>query len=147
MEPAYGTAARRDPAACVDGDAAKPLDHLLKSLEDERKQWEKDFQAHLDTFQWSITLKPQEEKFNVKYELRYVVLHVGNVPLEPDAIGLMPVPAKARITKDQAAKIVAVLAKDNFFRDSVADANWLTPPQGPHADTWARYGSDAVGSA
>ena len=49
----------------------------------------KDYLVLLDTFKWAFTLKPPEEreekaKFDAKYGLRYVVLHVQNIRFEPD---------------------------------------------------------------
>src|SRR5262249_41127307 len=84
-------------------------------------------------------------KFNARYELRNVQFHVGAVRFEPHALGPTgkPVSGNARITKEQAARIVGVLAEADFFRASVGDADRLVVPEGPHAELWAGYGGDA----
>ena len=89
--------------------------------------------THIDTVVFGIRLRPPEEegKFNQKYELQSVDLHVADMPFE---LGIHnPYLAHARITKEQAAKIVAVLNKDNFFRASLTNPNLLITPKDPRA--------------
>ena len=101
----------------------------------------KDYLAHLDTFLFYITLHPQrvEGKYRANYELDPVTLHVGT----PDFDLIVTRNGKhinphARITKEQAAKIVSVLARDNFFHVSGADAKRLNAT-GSYVTIGARY--------
>ena len=89
--------------------------------------------THIDTVVFGIRLRPPEEKgkFNQKYELLSVDLHVADMPNELAIHN--PYLAHARITKEQAAKIVAVLTKGNFFRASLTNPNLLITPKDPHA--------------
>jgi RNA polymerase sigma factor (sigma-70 family) len=97
----------------------------------------KDFKAHLDQFRLTIALRPKElEDFETRYPVSDLRLHVSPGPFaEPGGKGT----AFARITEEQAAKIINVLAKDTFFRDSVADADRLTRPEGNHVEMWVSY--------
>ncbi len=85
--------------------------------------------ANLDRLDVRISLIPYGGKIYARYPMRSLVLYVGTVIFEPAGID----EGHAKITKEQAAKIVAVLAKDNFFRASVADWSKVTTPKGPHA--------------
>ena len=85
--------------------------------------------AHLDTFEWTLKLMPQDKDQLPPGQLLTVSLHVKAYRVDPTK-GF----AEARITKEQAAKIIDVLAKDNFFRESVADHSRLPAvPEGPYA--------------
>lgn len=89
----------------------------------------KDFMAHLDTFEWTLKLMPQDKDQLPPGQLLTVSLHVKAYRVDPTK-GF----AEARITKEQAAKIIDVLAKDNSFRESVADHSRLPAvPEGPYA--------------
>jgi RNA polymerase sigma factor (sigma-70 family) len=100
----------------------------------------KDFKAHLDHFRLTVTLRPLNlDNFDTRYPVSDLRLHVWAGPIgEPGGKGTR----FARITKEQAAKIIDVLARDNFFRDSVADVERLTPPEGDHVEVWASYRRD-----
>jgi RNA polymerase sigma factor (sigma-70 family) len=74
---------------------------------------------NVDRLQLSINLTPNEplDADNPKYPLRYLMLNVLPVPIEPHARWKngKPLGADARITKEQAARIVDALAKLDFF--------------------------------
>ena len=73
--------------------------------------------------------------------MRSLDLHVGDMLFEPSAKGPngKPISANVKITKEAAAKIITVLAKDNFFRESVEDESQLTGPKGAYAEIWVSY--------
>ena len=60
---------------------------------------------------------------------------------EPSAIGPngTPISQNVKITKEEAAKIITVLAKDNFFRESVEDEKKLARPKSAHYEIWVSY--------
>jgi RNA polymerase sigma factor (sigma-70 family) len=100
----------------------------------------KDYQAHLEQFRLTITLRPQQQdNSEARYPVSELRLHVS-----ADRIAEQGSKSTvfARITEEQAAKIVEVLARDNFFRDSVADPERLTPPKGNYVELWASYRKD-----
>ena len=97
----------------------------------------KDFKAHLDQFRLTITLRPQGlDNLDERYPVSDLRLRVWNGPIaEPGGKGTV----FAQITKEQAVKIIDVLARDNFFRDSVADWERLKPPNGDYIVFDASY--------
>jgi hypothetical protein len=77
-----------------------------------------EFRENLDSFTLSVTLHPAEKgKVDPKFELYSVLLHVPALRLEPPGVGPTgkPISASARISREQAAKVVDVLGKDHFF--------------------------------
>src|SRR5579864_941979 len=98
----------------------------------------KDCQAHLDSFSWTIKLMPLDKDRLPPNHLRNICLHVKAYHADPT-----PGSAEAQITKEQAAKIAEVLAKDNFFRESRADSGRLPrQPKGSYAMMFASYGQE-----
>jgi RNA polymerase sigma factor (sigma-70 family) len=115
-----------------------------------------DAERNLDTFVLRVSLAPAGEgKFDPKYSLYHVLLYVPNLRLEPPANGPdgKPVEAHARITKEQAKKIVEALAGFDFFKDDSAfddpSTRKLEPmklPNWPHVGITVRFqnGEDAT---
>ena len=115
-----------------------------------------DAEKNLDTFVLRVSLAPKgEDKFDPRFSLYHVLLYVPNLRLEPPANGPdgKPIEAHARITKEQAKKIVAELAKFDFFAGPDAFANPQTAKlqlmqarDWPHAGLTARFqnGEDAA---
>jgi RNA polymerase sigma factor (sigma-70 family) len=100
----------------------------------------KDFKAHLDQFRLTVALRPLVlQDIESRFPIDDLRLHVSAGPFaEPGGRGT----AFARITEKQAAKIIDVLAKDNFFRDSVADADRLTRPEADYVEMHVSYRTD-----
>jgi len=115
-----------------------------------------DAEKNLDTFVIRLSLAPQGEgKFDPKYTLYHVLLYVPNLRLEPPANGPTgkPMEAHAKITKEQAKKIVEVLNRFDFFKEDAArndpfqsKLQLIALPNWPHAGITVRYqnGEDAV---
>jgi RNA polymerase sigma factor (sigma-70 family) len=97
----------------------------------------KDYKAHLDRFRLTITLRPEQlDNLDQRYPVSDLRLRVWNGPIaEPGGKGTVI----DQITKEQAAKIIDVLVRDNFFRDSVSDWERLKPPKGDHIVLHASY--------
>jgi RNA polymerase sigma factor (sigma-70 family) len=77
-----------------------------------------DIEKNLDTFVLRISLAPAGEgKFDPRFRLYHVLLYVPNLRLEPPANGPdgKPIEARARISKEQAKKVVAALRENGFF--------------------------------
>jgi RNA polymerase sigma factor (sigma-70 family) len=103
-----------------------------------------DAEKNLDTFVLRLSLAPQGEgKFDPNYALYNVLLYVPNLRLEPPANGPTgkPMEAHARITKEQAKKIVAALKDNRFFgeQDVGMGPRALRDKNGPHATIVLRY--------
>ena len=110
---------------------------------------------NLDTFTLRVSLAPAGEgKFHPKFSLYHVLLYVPNLRLEPPANGPdgEPVEAHARISKEQAKKIVDALAGFDFFKDESAFADprkarlqLMQAPNWPHVGIAVRFqnGEDA----
>src|SRR5262245_18205360 len=108
-------------------------------------------EKNLDTFVLRVSLAPSGEgKFDPKYSLYHVLLYVPNLRLEPPANGPSgkPVEAHARITKEQAKKIVAALNEFGFFGDRAAQEKLqlMNLRTWPHVALSARFqgGEDAA---
>lgn len=79
-----------------------------------------DAEKNLETLVLRLSLAPQGEgKFDPRFTLYHVLLYVPNLPLEPPANGPSgkPIEAHARITREQAKKIVEALGRFDFFRE------------------------------
>jgi hypothetical protein len=115
-----------------------------------------DAERNLDTFVLRLSLAPAGEgKFDPKYSLYHVLMYVPNLRLEPPASGPdgKPVEAHARITTEQAKKIIEALAGFDFFKDDSAfDDPWTRKlelnqlPNWPHVRITVRFqnGEDAT---
>jgi RNA polymerase sigma factor (sigma-70 family) len=101
-------------------------------------------EKNLDTFVLRVSLAPQGEgKFDPKFSLYHVLLYVPNLRVEPPANGPdgKPTEAHARITKEQAKKIVAALKDNGFFgeQDVGVGPRALREKSNPHAAIGVRY--------
>jgi RNA polymerase sigma factor (sigma-70 family) len=99
----------------------------------------KDFKAHRDTFSLHLTLKLDEktegqDKDGKRFPLRKLHLYTRPLTFDPPTFE-----EYALITNEQAAKVVALLAKDNFFRESVAEASRLPERKGSRGELCLRY--------
>ena len=100
----------------------------------------KDYQAHLDSFHLGLTLQPVlMATLDDRFPFRSIQLRADNTQYTPFK---RTSDVHAQITKEQAAKIIAVLAKDNFFRESVAEPDRLPKPKGNYVEIWAGYRQD-----
>jgi hypothetical protein len=103
-------------------------------LEDFRKNWK--------TFALYLTVCPQEDgKFDPKFELYHLALHVGDLPAEPPTLGPngKPISARAKINAEQAVMLMTALAKRGFFdraRSHLASAE----QRGKYADVSVGHG-------
>ena len=131
-----------------------PADFLASSKitfevadEDPEAKRLKDLEAHADRLQVSFQLAPVDPKgvANPPYPLRYVYLNVLPIPLEPHGKwpNGTPIGADARITKEQAGKIVAALARLGFVK-AASSAIPEFHRNGPHAGLTVRYRPDGV---
>ena len=110
----------------------------------------KECQAHLDSFWLTFGLCPPQVAGtpNTKYGLRSVGLHVqpmflGNEHSNEVLRAPKAIPSEhARITREQAAGIVTVLATVDFFRASITDSKRLTHPNGPYAVLGIHYSQE-----
>jgi RNA polymerase sigma factor (sigma-70 family) len=104
-----------------------------------------DVEKHLDRLQFTVQLVPDDPKdaANPKHYLRYVMLNVLPIRIEPHAQWPTgkPLGADARITKEQAGKIVAALDKLEFFQHSAGDLPAIERA-GPHAKLQIAYRPD-----
>jgi RNA polymerase sigma factor (sigma-70 family) len=116
-----------------------PMDHEVTRL--------KDVTAHLDRLQVSFQLAPVDPKgvANPPYPHRYVMLNVLPIPIEPHGKwpNGTPIGADARITKEQAGKIVTALAKLGFL-DNASGAIPEFHRNGPYASITLRYRPDGA---
>lgn len=116
-----------------------PMDHEAARLED--------VTAHLDRLQVNIQLAPVDPKgvANPPYPLRYIYLNVLPIPIEPHGKwpNGTPIGADARITKEQAGKIVAALHKLGFLKEA-SSAIPEFRRNGPYAAITLRYRPDGA---
>ncbi len=83
-----------------------------------------EFRTNLDSLQLEVTLSPQgPSKFDPKFDLYSLLLHVPNLRLEPAANGPSgkPISADAKVSKAEAAKLLTLLAEDGFFTQAGED--------------------------
>lgn len=116
-----------------------PMDYEAARLED--------VTAHLDRLQVNIQLAPVDPKgvANPPYPLRYIYLNVLPIPIEPHGKwpNGTPIGADARITKEQAGKIVAALHKLGFLKEA-SSAIPEFRRNGPYAAITLRYRPDGA---
>jgi RNA polymerase sigma factor (sigma-70 family) len=119
---------------------AEPPKTVIPPTPPEEDGLVKDYLAHLDHFEWTLQLVPQDKaQPDKRYPLLIIQLHVVARRVDPAKSDA----ADAQITKEQAAKIIDVLAKDNFFRESSADPGRLPrQPKGSYAMMFASYGQE-----
>jgi hypothetical protein len=83
----------------------------------------KGVRENLDRLQLMFSVRPAEaaDRPDRRYELRYVALGVNAIPREPHATWPdgKPIGADARITAEEAGKVVDVLARGKFFDRAV----------------------------
>ena len=107
----------------------------------------KGLEAHTDRLQVSFQLAPVDPKgvANPPFPLRYLMLNVLPIPIEPHGKwpNGTPIGADARITKEQATKIIAALDKLGFVREA-SDAIPEFHRNGPHAALTLRYRPDGA---
>src|SRR5262249_27225809 len=123
-----------------------PADKTKPRTKEEAAKLRKDFEAHADEFEIYLG---RHGFGSAKIDLKSIALVSSNRRFEPSVLGPSgkPIFKSARITKEQALKIIAVIAGEDM--DIFRTARFTNPsPQSPgveepYLSTRISYGSDA----